>query len=193
LDDQRAESRADDGGLALEVSEGGKGSARPFVWRLCGSGQLELKNQPWSTRDRNHHSETKTSSSVLRTVAEDTASLPCSLLWGYIRRLCALFPFILKDRNCGHSVELLFGLIEFFSLFYDLSSEIQRLAFSVLPSLNLLPGLSWGLLEISVPFRDPCMKIAWPLPSSSPSSFSPHPPFSVVTFMTLTVSLATEA
>lgn len=43
--ERRMLSSVDDRGLACEVSEGSKDSTGPFVWRICGSGQLELKSQ----------------------------------------------------------------------------------------------------------------------------------------------------
>ena len=44
LEDKSVESSADDGGLACDVSEGSKDSTRPYVLRICGSGQMKLKN-----------------------------------------------------------------------------------------------------------------------------------------------------
>lgn len=45
LEDKNVEISVEDEGLNCEVSEGSKDSTGPFVWRICGSGQLELKSQ----------------------------------------------------------------------------------------------------------------------------------------------------
>lgn len=42
---RNGQSSGDKRSLVCEVSQGSKDSTRPFTWIICGSGQLELKNQ----------------------------------------------------------------------------------------------------------------------------------------------------
>lgn len=58
LEGKNAESSAEDGGLACEVSEESKDSTGLFVQGICSSGWLELKNLLCLIRHQNYQSET---------------------------------------------------------------------------------------------------------------------------------------